>query len=187
MKKKYLYPVLSLVVVTGLALWSFAATSIPNQRIAEILDSEATLLSPSMKQELNANIHELSLEYQIDPLLVMAIVTVESHFQPQARSYVGALGLMQVRPIVLREVEKDLGRKLNHSPHALLDPQTNLRVGIHYFGFLLKRFGGDIALALKAYNEGPTRVAHLYQKRAIPKSHYARKVLAYYDRYREGS
>ncbi len=83
----------------------------------------------------------------LHPWLVAAVVEAESRFDPRAVSRVGARGLMQLMPSVW-------------IPAGLVDPhevQGNLRVGSTYLKRLHERFG-ELALALAAYNAGPTTV-----------------------------
>ena len=109
----------------------------------------------------------------VDPLLVVALIHVESSFKPRARSRSGAFGLMQVRVPTLREQL--------HRPQArradALDPHTNVQAGVRYFRQLLDTFG-TTDLALMAYNAGPGRIQRLLANGGIPPriSDYARKV-----------
>lgn len=86
----------------------------------------------------------------IDPALVLAVVEVESGQAPDAVSAKGAMGLMQVLP----ETAAELG-----FPDAA-DPARNLEAGCRYLAALLDSFGGDVELALAAYNAGPGAVRH---------------------------
>jgi hypothetical protein len=90
---------------------------------------------------------------RIDPVLLLAIIEVESAFDPLARSERNALGLMQVRPATLwREAERS-GLE-GDDPH---DPELNILAGALYFRRLVDAFGlNDIALM--AYNAGPNRI-----------------------------
>jgi soluble lytic murein transglycosylase len=92
----------------------------------------------------------------IDPLLVAAVVREESSYYPQARSRVGARGLMQLMPDTARPLAQ--ARRLDsNAPELLDDPAANLDLGSAYLGGLLRQFG-DARLAVAAYNAGPTRV-----------------------------
>ncbi len=92
----------------------------------------------------------------IDPLLVAAVVREESSFYPQARSRVGARGLMQLMPETARTLAQARRLALNNA-ELLDDPATNLELGSAYLAGLLREFG-DIRLAAAAYNAGPARV-----------------------------
>lgn len=92
----------------------------------------------------------------LDPFLVAALIRQESVWQPNARSRVGALGLMQVMPATGRLIARSL-RVSGWSPRQLLEPATNLRFGTYYLSLSLQRYGGDLPRALAAYNAGATR------------------------------
>lgn len=84
--------------------------------------------------------------HRIDGLLLAALVEVESSFDPRSLSHRGAMGLMQIMPAVATGAEDPF------------DPPTNLDLGAKYFSGLLRRYDGDVELALAAYNAGPTAV-----------------------------
>jgi len=93
----------------------------------------------------------------VDKSLLAALIRQESTWEPAAKSHAGALGLMQVMPATGREIARAL--KLTHwSAEALLDPATNIRFGTYHFAAILRRFEGDMARALAAYNAGASRV-----------------------------
>ena len=80
--------------------------------------------------------------------LLVALAGQESRMDPNARSHAGALGLLQLMPETARELRLD--------PNV---PRTNVLAGARYLRRMIDRFGGDIDLALAAYNAGPTAVA----------------------------
>jgi soluble lytic murein transglycosylase-like protein len=85
----------------------------------------------------------------VDPILVQALIQVESNYQPRARSSKGAMGLMQLMPSVARE----------YKVRNAYDPKSNIDAGIRKLKSLLEKWGGDVALALAAYNAGEGAVA----------------------------
>ncbi|MFI5167149.1 MAG: lytic transglycosylase domain-containing protein [Thermoanaerobaculales bacterium] len=87
----------------------------------------------------------------LDPALVLAVVETESRELADAVSPRGAVGLMQVLPGTALE----LGLPDTANP---ADPAVNLDAGCHYLATLLGSFGGDVELALAAYNAGPGAV-----------------------------
>lgn len=96
----------------------------------------------------------------IHPLLLLSVAKQESAFIPNALSRADALGLMQLLPSTATEMKTDLVR------NELFDPRVNTGLGAQYLKKLLDRFQGNIALALAAYNAGPTR-AQQWQKQMI--------------------
>jgi soluble lytic murein transglycosylase-like protein len=108
-----------------------------------------------------------------DPALVKAVVANESGFDPAATSCTGAQGLMQLMP----ETAAEMGVS------DAYDPAPNIAGGTRYLAQLLQRFGGDLPLALAAYNAGPEAVAN--GKIPAETRDYVASVLASYARYRE--
>jgi len=118
-------------------------------------------------------IDRVAAEHGMDARLLHAIVTVESAYDPQARSHAGALGLMQVIPAT----GKRFGAK------DLFDPLQNLRAGTAYLVWLKRRFDGDLTLMLAAYNAGEGAVQR-HGNRVPPFSEtrrYVEKVITHYQ------
>jgi soluble lytic murein transglycosylase len=93
----------------------------------------------------------------LDSTFVFAIARQESAFISNARSAVGALGLMQLMPGTARDTAKALGMPLN-SNQDILEPGVNLTLGSRYLSKMLQDFDGNRILAAAAYNAGPARV-----------------------------
>jgi soluble lytic murein transglycosylase-like protein len=93
-------------------------------------------------------IHELARQYNIEPRLVQAIITVESNFNPYAISRAGAQGLMQLMP----------GTAARYQVANPFDPRANIEGGIRYLKDLIHLFPGDLRHALAAYNAGEQAV-----------------------------
>lgn len=107
--------------------------------------------------------YEAGAELSLDPLLILAIMAIESGYNPVARSSMGALGLMQVIPRYHPEKLEDHGG----GEEALLDPEINIRVGALVLHEYLRRFR-DLEPALQKY-------AGAFHE---PTAQYAGKVLA---------
>jgi len=108
------------------------------------MSAQRTLTKSSVYDD---KIRALAERYNVSAYLVKAVMAQESCFRPNARSYVGATGLMQLMP----ETAAWLGVKDIHNT------DENLRAGVRYLGQLKRRFKQD-DLALAAYNAGPGTV-----------------------------
>ena len=103
---------------------------------------------------------ELQREAQaagVDAAYVYGLIRQESRFVLDARSHVGAAGLMQVMPATARWTARKVG--LDYSAERMHDRDFNLRIGTQYLKLVLDRFDGAQALAAAAYNAGPGRPA----------------------------
>ena len=110
----------------------------------------------------------------VDPALVRAVIANESGFDPSATSSCGAAGLMQLMPGTARSLGV-------HDPYA---PVENVGGGARYLRGLLDRFGGDVRLAVAAYNAGPGAVERYGGVPPYAETQaYVRKVLASYADY----
>ena len=104
----------------------------------------------------------------IDAALILGIIRQESMLDENARSAVGALGLMQIMPNTGKQMAHQL-KETWQLESSLFHPSTNIKYGSYYYKQLLLRFGGHFALAMAAYNAGPNRVIKwLPTDRAMP-------------------
>jgi len=102
-------------------------------------------------------VREAARSNDVDPFLVLSVMREESHFNPRLVSTASALGLMQIIPSTGHYVAGKMGMK-GFETEDLFDPVTNIRMGAYYLGYLLKRYKGDVPIALSAYNGGPGNV-----------------------------
>lgn len=114
------------------------------------------LLRSRYKLAYEEEILSSAREFQLDPSLVCAVIFTESGFRPQAKSGVGALGLMQLMPATGLE-EAELLEIEGVTEERLTEPALNIRLGCNYLRKLLDEFGSE-SVALAAYNAGPGRV-----------------------------
>jgi len=109
----------------------------------------------------------------VDPRFIHAVIKQESRYNPKAVSYVGAQGLMQMMPATAQR----FGLK---DP---FDAKANVEAGTKYLKWLLKRFGGDVSLALAGYNAGEGAVD---KYKGVPPygetQNYVKKIVATYGK-----
>jgi soluble lytic murein transglycosylase len=92
----------------------------------------------------------------LDMAWVYGLIRQESRFILNARSHVGASGLMQLMPATARYVARKIGMS-DYSPSRVNDIKTNIALGTHYLNMVLHDLDGSQALATAAYNAGPGR------------------------------
>ena len=132
----------------------------------------------------------------LPPAYVAAVILAESSYRPDAVSPANAQGLMQLLPDTADWISGKFDE--TYVEGCLFDPETNIRYGCWYLGFLMKRYGGDMRLSSAAYHAGQGTVDKWlqnpeYSKDAatldvIPFSTtdtYVRRVLKYYEKYEE--
>ena len=95
-------------------------------------------------KELDLIIYKAGLNHGVDPRFIHAVIWQESKYLNQARSHAGAQGLMQLMPATAKRFGCD-------DPY---DPAENITAGTKYLSWLLKRFEGNVELALAGYNAG---------------------------------
>ena len=121
--------------------------------------------------KLNEAILQTSNRHSLSPALVHAVIRAESAYNPNAVSSKGAMGLMQLMPGTAALLKVS-------NPY---DPEENISGGVRYLRYLLDRFGGNLELALAAYNAGESRVLRTNQIPRISETQqYVRKVLRFY-------
>jgi soluble lytic murein transglycosylase-like protein len=102
-------------------------------------------IPPSKLQE---KVYRIAQKYNVDPVLIMAMIKVESDFMPYAVSPAGAIGLMQLLPSTARHL----------NVWDLYAPNENIEAGVRYFKYLYTLFKGDYIKAIAAYNAGEQAV-----------------------------
>ena len=133
------------------------------QRIALRQAVQATLAARAkgLPDDQKTSVADLVVRYSDahghDPFLLLAVIETESSYRPKVVSNKGAVGLMQIRPFVGRGLSSELlGDAIDDG--ALYDPEINIQLGAYYLAKLLKKFDGNLGMALEAYNRGPYRL-----------------------------
>lgn len=138
----------------------------------------SSVCAPSSETEqLQAFVDQAAEAHNLDAELVVAVMATESRCRVAARSHRGARGLMQLMPATAQWL----------GVNNPLSPEENINAGAKYLRYLLQQFGGDLELALAAYNAGPATVRRY---RGIPPyretRQYVQKVLKRYHSLRVG-
>jgi hypothetical protein len=122
-----------------------------------------------------SHINGASTKFNLDPALVEAVIQVESGFNPNAVSKKGATGLMQLM----------LPTALQYDVYDRFNPRQNIYAGTQHLSKLVRRFDGEITLALAAYNAGSTAVLRYQGVPPYPETErYITKVMTYRQKYR---
>ena len=178
---------LVIVLVVGAAGWFFYGAyqdKILRQTLIEY---------PLAHREL---IQRYSVEQGLEPAYMAAIIMSESSFRSNATSGVNAQGLMQIMPETGEWIAGKFGE--TYTEGCLYDPETNVKYGCWYMGWLIDRYNGDKACASAAYHSGQGTVDGWLQNpdysadgrtlAVIPGENakiYVERVLRYYEKYKE--
>jgi soluble lytic murein transglycosylase-like protein len=128
--------------VTGLLFSRVMAPDVvasPDTRVRIPVD-----MPTSGDPELDRIIFEAGEKQGVDPRFIHAVIWQESKYKVEARSHAGAQGLMQLMPATAKRF----------GCHDVNDPAENITAGTKYLSWLLKRFAGNVELALAGYNAG---------------------------------
>jgi len=141
----------------------------------------AVLQVNTLYKQVHGNLSDAASAYGVDLNLIKAVAAAESAFNPNAVSRKGAVGLMQIMPATARQygVIAEPGTTV---ARKLTNPELNIHTGTKYLAYLLRLYGGQVDLALAAYNAGEGAVLRAGNR--IPEyketQDYVRKVLAVY-------
>ena len=132
-------------------------------------------IEPEIAKTIARNVRHYGSFYGQDPDLVLALMAIESNFDPDAVSHKGATGLMQIMP----HWKRVLG-----ITGDLKDPETSIKYGLQILGFY-KEMYGETEIALTAYNRGPGPVDGALVNGRDFRNGYSDKVLKMYDRLKD--
>ena len=138
------FAIISLFFLTNFTGFFFSPVLAPVVNAASQVEVIPEDIPLSGDCDLDLIIYGAGKNAGVDPRFIHAVIKQESKYDPKAVSYVGAEGLMQMMPATA----KRFGLK---DP---FDPKANVEAGTKYLKWLLKRFDGDVSLALAGYNAG---------------------------------
>lgn len=177
--------ILIILLIVAIALYYF-------------LDIKTIILKKIYPQKYSEYVYTYSEEYEVDPLLIFAIIKAESNFNPEATSHSNAIGLMQLMENTAIEMSNRIEETKTITKEELYEPQNNIKLGIKYFSILLKQYDNNLGLALAAYNAGMGNVAEWIEKGIIREdgsnlenipyqetNMYVRKILNNYQMYQK--
>lgn len=157
----------------------FHFTNVPTSSNYKIFIREKAdnLIHSDVTDQYDQVISEASERHGVAIPLLKALIKIESDFNPLAVSKAGAVGLMQIMPENIKSLKiKDP-----------FDPRENIMGGTRYLKQLIDRFGGELPLALAAYNAGPDSVERY---RRIPPyketEDFVEAVMKYYAIFKRG-
>jgi soluble lytic murein transglycosylase-like protein len=153
-----------------------AATESHLLKIRGVL-AQQTGLREALLDKLAQSILEESSRNALAPMLLLAVIHVESAFDHQAVSPKGAQGLMQLLPVAVAALVEEKKIPPSSAYRNLKDPLHNVKLGASYLGYLKEHFG-DWKIALTAYNAGPTWTRKKIEARETISFAYADKVLS---------
>lgn len=142
-------------------------------RLLSPLPTETRLTSPRELERLaypapwSELVVAASEEFEVPPLLLLALARQESAFEPDVVSPAGAIGLTQVIPPTGVQIAAVLDESWD-GPAALTEPETSLRYGAAYLAAQLETFDGNVFAALAAYNAGPSNARRWLDAQVLP-------------------
>jgi len=162
-------------VPTGRGYKPLVSDAITGRAVSIARDWPPIKLDHAAKARYEGLVEQTAVAFGLDSALLHAVISVESGYNPSARSSKGAAGLMQLMPATAKR----------YQVANALDPAQNLEGGAKYLRDLLKLFDRDLNLVLAAYNAGESAVAK-HGNRIPPYREtvdYVPRVLAYYRKY----
>jgi soluble lytic murein transglycosylase-like protein len=151
------------------------------EMIASHLAEKNALIPDEELREVARTMYDASQRYAVDYRLVLAVMDAESNFRHDVVSDGGAIGIMQVKPVVAQTFAREVG--IPYERDVLHDPHTNVRFGVYYLSWLSRYYDNHYGV-LYAYNVGYTRARQSMQRNSEPKTWYTRKVMEEYERNR---
>ena len=165
--------IFSLFFLTNLTGFYFSPAIAPTVSASERDDLIPLDIPQSGDCDLDLIIFRAAQREGVDPRFIHAVIKQESQYHPEATSSAGAKGLMQLMPATAKRFNCD----------DLKDQACNVEAGTKYLAWLLKRFNGDVSLALAGYNAGEGAVDKYQGIPPYPETeNYVKKIVANYGK-----
>ena len=154
--------------------------TVVKSRRPDISDAEAWRVSEVILEE--------SAKRHLDPMMVLAVIQVESGFQYTTVSPMGARGIMQIMPETGKFLTQTLSNEYglhpaSFRPESLDEPLLNIRLGVYYLHGLTKQFN-SLNLALLAYNAGPAEIQNRLENNLALSDEYTTMVFDAYHSFK---
>lgn len=162
----YAYLIFSLLI-SGLAVIAYGQSIRQVKNLETVLGEFFYLAETNLKVpgEISDIVYKYAVRFDINPHLILAIIQVESSFNPNARSPKGACVLMQITPLVWQYYNpgsvcngRHLPGKEVHGDDCVYAVEANIRTGVHCLRDLIDYYQGETGPAIEAYNAGLTNV-----------------------------
>ena len=167
------FAIISLFFLTNFTGLFFSPVLAPAATPTTFIETIPSDIPVSGDCDLDWTIYRAGVKSGVDPRFIHAVIKQESRYKNKAVSHAGAQGLMQLMP----DTAKRFGNK---DPY---DAASNIEAGTKYLKWLLKRFNGDVQLALAGYNAGEGAVD---KYNGIPPynetQNYVKKIVANYGK-----
>jgi len=167
------FAIISLFLLTNFTGLFFSPALAPAATANMFIESIPADIPVSGDCDLDWIIYRAGEKSGVDPRFIHAVIKQESRYKNEAVSHVGAQGLMQLMPATAK-------RFGNTDPHNAV---SNVEAGTKYLKWLLKRFNGDVTLALAGYNAGEGAVD---KYKGVPPygetQNYVKKIVANYGK-----
>lgn len=147
------------------------------------------------KTDYSEYVEKYANEYNVDKNLVFAIIKAESNFDEDAKSYRGAVGLMQLMQTTAEEIAPKINLDINEE--NILEPDININIGTKYISMLIQKYE-NVGLAVAAYNAGSGNVDSWIENKTLSQdgsdlenvpftetNNYVRKILRDYEIYKQ--
>ena len=161
------------------------------------LNIQESILKRMYPTTYSEYVYRYAEEYDVDPVMIFAIIKAESNFNPNVVSSSKAIGLMQLMDNTAEEIADKLEIDFMKGA-SLYNPELNIQLGTKYFPNLMKEYGNNYLLALTAYNAGIGNVQKWIEQGAIKNdgsdienipfketNNYVRKIVRDYNIYKK--